>query len=461
MKRYFFTLLIFIPVFLHAQYMDYWTGKLSFGTSVTIELNVTYDGLNPSIITMDCPEQSSWEIKCELIRWTVDSFNVGISGADVMIVGKKANHDSILDAKWVQGGVEIPIIFKRSFAGIDPVRPQNPSLFVDYVIEDLRIHNSKDNIDLFGTLTIPKGFQMKGCAILVSGSGPQDKEESIMGHKPFWVIADFLTRNGYAVLRYDDRGSYRSTGNFATSTIFDFANDVNAAIDMAKERTGLDDSKIGLIGHSEGGIVSQIVLNDRPLGFFISLAGPAAPVKDLMLKQNRDLRDIFGITTEEFDKRIDPFLKKVFTIVGDLSIDSASAATKIMKLYKMEEKKFSTAAKTRFAMGTAENVGGWLTKPLRAFISYVPSDKLANLKVPFLALNGSLDKQVSSKDNLDVFRKYQINHVKNEVVELENKNHLFQSTTKGDIAEYGKLEETFSPDALKLMLDWLNKIFPN
>ena len=443
----------------YSQYMDYWTGKLSIGTSITIELNVTYNGPNPSMITLDCPEQNSWDTKCDLLKWTLDSFNIVLPAADLKIFGKKTHHDSILDAKWVQRGIEIPITFNRSLTGIDPVRPQNPSLFVDYIVEDVRIHNSKDNVDLYGTLTIPTGFQMKGCAVLVSGSGPQDKEESMMGHKPFWVIADYLTRNGYAVIRFDDRGSYRSTGNFAESSIYDFANDVNAAIDMAKERTGLDDSKIGLLGHSEGGMVSQIVLKDRPLAFFISLAGPAAPCTDLLYQQNRDLSPLFNISEGEFDKTVGPFLKKVFKIVGDPKISTNDATRKLIGLYKKDSKKFSEAAKRRFQMQDEMGVSYWLSKPMRAFIGFVSENYISQLKIPVLALNGSKDIQVNSKMNLDVFRKYDNNNPLNEQVELEGKNHLFQTCAKCSIAEYGAIEETFSTDALSIILAWLDKVF--
>ena len=450
---------LLLPLCLRAQYMDYWTGKLNFGIEVTIELNVTYDGMNPSNITLDCPEQSAWDMHCELIKWSTDSFNVSAPVANAKFMGQKQQHDSVAVGSWIQNGVALPLTLHRSYQGIDPVRPQNPGLSVDYIVEDVRIQNQQDGVSLYGTLTIPKGRMMKACAVMVSGSGKQDKDESMMGHKPFWVIADFLTKNGYAVLRFDDRGSYRSTGNFATSTIFDFAHDVNAAVDLAKERTGLDDAHIGLIGHSEGGMVSQIVLKDRPLGFFISLAGPAAPVQAMMVKQNRDISEMFNMNLKEFDKTVGPFLKKVFAICGDLETDSATAAAKIIKLYQQQESKFSDAAKKRFALGTPENVGGWLTRPLRVFLAYIPADVLKYIHVPILALNGSVDKQVSCKENLEVYRKFIKNNPANEVVELNNKNHLFQTTLTGDIMEYGKLEETFSPDALNVMLAWLNKVY--
>jgi pimeloyl-ACP methyl ester carboxylesterase len=461
MKKCIISTLLFLPLMVQAQYMDYWTGKLNVGMEINIDFNVTYDGPNPSYITLDVVEQNSWDLPCELIKWSTDSFNIGFSAANVQFLGKKQNHDSLAVGVWKQNGLEIPLTLTRSWVGIEPVRPQLPNAFVDYIVEDVTILNAKDQISLYGTLTIPKGFQMKGCAILISGSGKQDKEESIMGHKPFWVIADYLTQHGYAVLRFDDRGCFRSTGNFNVSTVYDFANDVNAAIDLAKERTGLPESKMGLIGHSEGAMVAQIVLKDRPLGFFISLAGPAAPVKELMFQQNRDLREMMGIKTEEFDKTVGPFLKKVLSIAGNLSIDSTAAAKKIMKEYKKVEKKFSAAAKARFAMDNPASMGAWLGKPMRAFLSYVPEMNLSIMKLPTLALNGSVDKQVNSKANLDVYRKFLVNNPHNEAMEVVNKNHLFQSTTKGDIAEYGKIEETFSPEVLKIMLDWLNKVFPN
>jgi pimeloyl-ACP methyl ester carboxylesterase len=459
MRKSILLLWVLCPLFLQAQYVDYWTGKLNFGMEVTIELNVTYEELQPIAITMDCPEQSIWTTPCELLKWSKDSFNVRIAGANVVFKGSKQQHDSVVVGKWIQNGMELPLNLTRSVVGISPVRPQNPVGEVPYLIEDLRIPNKKDQVELSATLTLPKASAIKGCAILITGSGKQDKDESIMGHQPFWIMADYLTRNGFAVLRFDDRGCYKSTGNFDRSTIFDFANDVNAAIDVAKDRTGLDDSKIGLIGHSEGSMVAQIVIKTRPMAFYISLAGPAAPVRDLMFQQNRDLREMFGIKTEEFDKTVAPFLKKVLAIAGDLSLDSAAASAKIIKQYKKVEKKFSTQAKTRFALGTPEGAAGWLNTPLRVFLSYVPADYLAQIKIPVLALNGSVDKQVNSQINLQVFKKYAGNNPLNEIVELPNKNHLFQTTTKGDISEYGKLEESFSPDALQIMVNWLNKIF--
>jgi pimeloyl-ACP methyl ester carboxylesterase len=366
---------------------------------------------------------------------------------------------------WIQNNVTLPLTLHRSYSSIDPVRPQNPDPFHDYLEEQLTIINSKDNINLFGTLTIPKGYNMKGCAVLISGSGKQDKDESMMGHKPFWVIADFLTRNGFAVIRFDDRGSYRSGGNFENSTVYDFANDVNAAIDMAKERTGItDDKKIGLIGHSEGSMVAQIVLKERPLGFYISLAGPGVPIKDLMVKQNQDVCDMFGIKQEDFKKNMSPFLKKAYAIIGDLKTDSANAQAKIMDLLKASLPKLSTPAKTMLLMGKDESKlqeasAEWLTKKFRSFIAYDPAAYLSSIKIPMLAINGTVDKQVSCKENLDAFKKYMKNNASNEVVEVPNKNHLFQTSTTGSIGEYGMLEETFSPDVLTIMLNWLNKVY--
>lgn len=461
MKNFILIAFLLLSTHVHAQYTDYWTGKLNVGVEIIVDFNVTYgNDYNPKDISLDIPSQYVWELKCELLKWSLDSFNVDIAGGYARFLGKKEKHDSIATGYWIQNGIPISLILNRSLTGINPVRPQNPPLEHDYIEERLVIMNAKDKVNLYGTLTIPRDYKMKGCAILISGSGPQDMDESIMGHKPFWIIADHLTRNGFAVLRYDDRGSYRSTGDYSTATINDFASDVNAAIDMAKERTGLTDDKIGLIGHSEGSMVAQIVLAKRNLGFYISLAGPAAPVQQMMYKQNQDLGSTLNISEDEFNKRVGPFLKKVFAIAGDLSTDSTEAGQKIWKLYKKEEKKFSSAAKSRFSMDKPENISAWLGKPMRTFLSYVPEKNLTLLKNPFLAINGTADKQVNAKINLDVFRKYLGNNSLNEVKEIENKNHLFQTTTKGDIGEYGKLEETFSPDVLKVMVEWLNKIYP-
>ncbi len=443
--------------------MDFWSGKLNMGTAtVTVEFNVTYDWPNPKWVTLDIPEQHVWDLECKLAKWSKDSFNIDIPVAKARFLGKKEHHDSMAVGSWIQGPYQFPLGVNRSYDNIEPVRPQNPDLFPDYLVEELLVTNTKDNLTLFATLTIPKGYQMKGCAILVSGSGKQDKEESMVGHKPFWIIADYLTKNGYAVMRFDDRGSFRSTGSFENSTIFDFANDVNAVIDMAKERTGItDDKKMGLIGHSEGSLVSQIVLKDRKLGFFISLAGPAVPVKELMMQQNKDLSTVMGVNENDFAKLVGPFLNKIFKIAGDLTVDSATAGSSIKNIFKIHGPKLPDAAKSRFSIGAEEDevIAEFLRKPMRAFLSFNPSNYLDSIQTPFLALNGSLDKQVNAAQNLKAFKKYLANNPKNEVVEVKDKNHLFQTTTTGEISEYGKLEETFSPEVLILMRDWLNKVY--
>jgi len=441
--------------------MDFWTGKLNAGFELTLEFNVMYnDRFYPSYISIDCPEQYVWGFKCDLVKWDKDSFNVSIPDFDSKFVGRKQHGDSMAVGKWIQGGMEFPLTMHRSFTGVEPDRPQSPPLEPDYLTSYINIIHPKDKVTLYGVLTQPKGMTPKACAIMVTGSGPQDYDETIMGHKPFWIIADYLTKNGYAVLRFDDRGSYRSTGNFKTATVFDFASDVNAALDFAKEMTGLDDAHLGLIGHSEGSMVSQIVLKTRSLGFFVSLAGPGAPVKDLMYQQNVDMRELFKISKDEFEVTAGPFLKKVLDISSDPKLDSTAAAKKILDLYKKNEKKFSDAAVARFNLADPSGVGDWLDKSLRVFLAYVPEDYLKGITIPMLALNGSKDKQVNSKMNLDIFRKYLKNNPKNEVVELENKNHMFQTTTNGAMSEYGRLTETFSPDALEVIKNWLNKVYP-
>lgn len=449
-------------VSLHAQYIDYWTGNLNVGINLQIQFNVTYQLPNPTYISMDIPDQSVWELQCTLLKWSSDSFNISIPDIGVIFRGHKLNGDSIADGIWSQNGYAFPITLQRSFNDIKPYRPQHPTGETDYLIEELSVFNAVDNVYLHAVLTIPKGYKMKGCAVMVSGSGKQDYDETIAGHKPFWVIADYLTKNGYAVIRFDDRGGYRSTGDFEHSTIFNFANDVNAIIDMAKERTGItQDSKIGLIGHSEGSMVSQIVLKNRPLGFFISLAGPGVPLQELMLKQNEEFSPLMGISDKDFQKSVGPVLKNIFKVVANTKIDSAVAGLKIKSILHKQESKLPEAFKARFSLGTeGENgmIGEMLTKPFRAFLSFNPADYLSVIKTPVLALNGSKDLQVYANANLDGFKKFITNNSHNEVVLVDGKNHLFQQCETGQISEYGKIDETFSSEVLSIMLQWLNKI---
>lgn len=463
MKRILLAIILVIPNFIHAQYVDYWKGELNMGMKLLVEFNVTYQLPNPRYISLDVPDQSVWELECELGKWTKDSFNIDISSINVKFTSQKQQGDSVAIGIWEQNGFKIPLTLHRSFNDTKPNRPQHPTEIPEYLVEELAVMNEQDHIQLHAVLTIPKEYKIKACAVLVSGSGKQDYDETIAGHKPFWVIADYLTRNGYAVIRFDDRGSYRSTGNFDQSTIYDFAEDVNAIINMAKERTGIqDDSKMGLIGHSEGSMVSQIVLTQRKLGFFISLAGPGAPVTDLMLQQNEDLSPALGIPSNEFVKSVKPALKEMFVVVANLKLDSAAALVKIKKIFKKKSAQLPQNFKTRFGIGTeAEGmiIGGLLTKPFREFMAFKPSLYLSKIKTPILAINGTKDLQVNSNLNLKVFESYKGNNSLNEVVYVENKNHLFQTTKSGSIAEYGKLDETFSPEVLTIMVNWLDKIY--
>lgn len=464
MKRSLILFFVCLPIYLNAQYVDYWTGKLSvFGQEVTIQFNVTYKDMNPWVISVDIPEQNLWGINCKLAKWTTDSFNIDIPDLASSFISSRAGTDTLAKGKWNQAGFDLELTLNRNLEDLKPDRPQTPEPPFDYIVEKLVIQNTEQNVELYGELTMPKGAQPKACAIMITGSGKQDMDETISGHKPFLVIADFLTKNGYAVLRYDDRGAYRSTGDFSKATIFDMSTDVNAAVDLAMQRTGLTEDKIGLIGHSEGSIVAQSLLKRRPLGFFISMAGPGAPVSDLLYKQNYDLMDMIKVKEDDFKKSVGPFLTKLYKIVGNLKLDSAAAYPKVKKLCLQYKTKLPKTYLSYLFGEDGENLeifaAAWVEEKLRHFVGFKPSDYLKEIKTPMLAINGELDKQVYSKENLDVFRKFAKNNPLNKTIEFPGKNHLFQNTTTGDISEYGTLTETISTDVMDSMLVWMNGVY--
>ncbi|MCW9000005.1 MAG: alpha/beta fold hydrolase, partial [Kangiellaceae bacterium] len=302
--------------------------------------------------------------------------------------------------------------------------------------------------------------KIKAAAILITGSGAQDRDSTILGHKPFAVIADHLTKQGYAVLRLDDRGVGGSTGNPMTATSADFAEDINAAIDFLKQQTDIPRNKIGLIGHSEGGMIAPMVAAQRKdIAFMILLAGPGVKATELMIQQRFDIYAQAGIPRDRLiqSKAID---RQLYNAINALSSDQPfdqeitkliEKSIRILDIGNEEERAIqANALKAQYSLP-------WF----RYFFRYDPEEYLSKTKLPVLAVNGSLDIQIESKANLkgleQLFKKYQYPDF--EIVELDKLNHLFQKTETGSVDEYGLLRETFANNALMLMSNWLDKRF--
>ncbi|KJD31515.1 hypothetical protein PK35_13960 [Tamlana nanhaiensis] len=344
-------------------------------------------------------------------------------------------------------------------------RPQDPEPPFNYTSETVYFTNPKaNNIKLAGTLTLPNNKLKPAVAILISGSGPQNRNEEVkqFNHRPFLVLADFLSEHGIAVFRYDDRGIAESEGNFKTATTFDFASDVEAAISYLKTRTDIDTSKIGLIGHSEGGLISPIVASkDKTVAFCILLAGPGVNGAEILKSQSRKMAELSG-TPKLFIDENEKLSEIIYNVIQNETEETA-IKTKIIDTlndYKIKNPLSPIAAAITPVM--IEQQLKILKSPwLLTFIRTEPKNYLENTTCPVLALNGSKDVQVLPKLNLPAIENA-LKTVKNTdvtVQELEHLNHLFQTCETGMINEYSTIEETFSPKALIIIKDWILKRF--
>jgi uncharacterized protein len=337
-------------------------------------------------------------------------------------------------------------------------RPQEPKPPFPYTSEDVNFTNDKFNIKLAGTLTIPSGKGPFKAVIMITGSGAQNRNEELMGHKPFLVIADFLSRNGIAVLRYDDRGVGGSQGNYTEATSADLATDAEAALNLLKTNPRINQKEIGLMGHSEGGLIAPIVAASNPdIGFIVSLAGPGVTGQQIIIRQSEDISKLSGVSERQIKESTEA-LKKRFAILRKEK-DNKKAELKIIALYKenLEKNKTSKEETEKDVNVFKKQFGADSYTWFRYFIITDPTIYWKRVNCPVLALNGEKDLQVSAKENLPAIEKALKSSGNKSVktVKLPELNHLFQHCKTGLPAEYSSIEETFSPDALKIIADWI------
>jgi pimeloyl-ACP methyl ester carboxylesterase len=360
-----------------------------------------------------------------------------------------------------QGGAAFPMVWKRTDKELTIRRPQEPKRPYPYVDQDVVYENKKAGIKLAGTLTLPQGKGPFPAALLITGSGPQDRDETLLGHKPFLVLADYLTRRGIAVLRVDDRGVARSTGNFATATTGDFADDVEAGVDFLKQRPEIDPRQIGLIGHSEGGIIAPMVAaRSKDIAFIVMLAGTGLIGEEILYSQAQAILKAMGATPEMLARQ--KAVQHAILEGAKREKDNKVAEKKIHEALdqifsKLSEDERKQVEKSKGALdGQIKRV---LTPWFRFYLTYDPGLALQKVTCPVLALIGEKDTQVTPKENLESIEKaLKAGGNKDYTVKMLPKlNHLFQTCTTGAPAEYGRIEETFALAALETIGDWVVK----
>ncbi|MEG1026940.1 MAG: alpha/beta fold hydrolase [Flavobacterium sp.] len=442
----FFALLFSFTSF--AQIEGTWNGNIEIpNQKLPFVLHVTKEN-GQYKATSDSPDQGVYGIELQEMRFENNKLHLKDARMYMTYEGDLTNGNTI-NGTFTQGGQSFKLNFtKGEFKRNRPQEPQPP---FSYKTEDITFENKEAKIKLAGTLTIPNGKGKFPAVVLVTGSGAQDRNEEILGHKSFLVIADHLTKNGYAVLRYDDRGVAASEGDFESATTYDFANDAKSAVDYLKTIKDIDSKKIGILGHSEGGMIAQIIAaENKDIPFIISLAGPGIAIDELMLVQKYEIEKATRLSNEVLEANQTLFRKIYEIIKKNPSNDIANKEIKSFLKSDLTYKELSEKQINELASITDSN---WFA----TFIRYNPENNIAKIKAKALIINGEKDVQVTAKENLEGWKKGLAHNKKATIKSYPNLNHLFQTAKTGMPDEYGDIETTIEPVVLEDITKWLNE----
>jgi uncharacterized protein len=453
-----------------------WQGNLNVqGNQIPVVFHISKDSANKSIASFDSPSQHAFNLPCSEVILKDDSLILMMDIIKGKYAGQLSKDKKQMDGVWFQGAVSLPLLITKT-SEIAEVkqhkRPQTPKPPFPYNSNDVVYMNAANSLQYGATFTYPKmdsaNLSVKAktypAVILITGSGQQDRDETLFDHKPFAIIADYLTRNGFAVLRVDDRGIGKSTGIFAEATTADFATDVEVSLDFLKKQPQVNKEKIGLIGHSEGGMIAPIVADERKeIKFIVLLAGPGIPIIDLMDQQIEAVSMSEGSSPTEA-KASGQLMHIVWEEAGK-NEDSATTVKNIRMKIKTWSKTLDTATLAKIKGNDTSSVNSQIAQAMAAlnskwykyFISFNPQPYLQKLNCKVLALNGSKDVQVIAEPNLNGIRTSlkKSKSPEYEVIEIPGLNHLFQTCIKCSPSEYNDLEESFSPKALEIIGNWL------
>lgn len=422
-----------------------WGGVLKVqGMQLRLVFNVTKTGHTYSS-TLDSPDQGAKGIPVSSTSFEHSTLKIAIAAAGIQYEGT-LGPDSMFTGTFKQAGQSFPLTLTRQNAEVKILRPQEPVKPYPYHEEDLTFENKTASITLAGTLTLPKKDGVFPAVVLITGSGAQNRNEELMGHKPFLVLSDYLTRNGIAVLRFDDRGVGKSTGNFQAATSADFATDVAAAVEYLKTRKEISKKKIGLIGHSEGGVIAPMVAaSSKDVAFIVLMAGTGVSGDEILLAQQTLIGRASGIDSATLAQN-ENINRKAFELIKS-STDVEKLKTDLAALLQQ-----NNVPENAITAAVAQTTTPWMLY----FIRHDPAPVLMKVKCPVLALNGSNDLQVP-KENLMAIKKALTKGGNKHVTtkELPGLNHLFQESKTGSPTEYGTIEQTMSPAALAGILRWI------
>lgn len=440
-----------------------WTGKLELPNTIKLSLvfNIAKDSAGNYFSTLDSPDQGAKGIPTGSTIVNGDSITIQIPVIKGSYIGKIYYDEMKIDGKWNQGGMSLDLLVNKVDKVEEVKRPQEPKEPFPYKSEDVKFENKIDSLTLAGTLTLPETGNNFPAVVMITGSGGQNRNEEIFGHKPFLVIADYLTRNGISVLRFDDRGIAQSSGNYSPATTEDFVKDVLAAVEYLKTRKEIDHSKIGLIGHSEGGMIAPMAaVRSSDIDFIVLMAGTGISGDSILILQTELIQKVAGMSDTEIQKSLKE-QREIYSMILD-SKDDVTLEKQLRDKFNSDYSAMTEEEKSK--LGDPEVYLNMQLKTITSpwfkyFLKYNPLLTLEKVKCPVLAINGQNDLQVPPKQNLTAIESaLKKGGNKNfETKMLPGLNHLFQTSSTGAVSEYGTIEETVSPIALETMLDWIKK----
>ncbi len=463
------TLMLLTPAYADERIAGHWEGKLEVpGKPLVVKVDFALDGTEWTG-TIDIPAQGAAGLPLSDIQITEVSEDAdtalqvrfaieGIPGNPTFDgewhVGEGASHKGVISGTFRQGAVTL--IFRLSRDLLPALqRPQEPKPPFPYTSEEVQFENGP--VTLAGTLTVPPGTAPFPAVLLISGSGPQDRDESMLGHKPFWVLADHLSRAGIAVLRVDDPGVGGSTPHPHPATTADFATDVEAGLSFLKSDERF--RQVGLIGHSEGGLIATIVGSGRDdVDFVVLMAGPGVPGTEVLLKQNERIYEALGIPGEKRQQFL-TILEEMFTLLTS-EIAETEMREQLESLVRQQFELDGIPREQQDDVHIAQAMEQVSSPWMRYFLTYDPRPALESLQMPILVLNGKLDLQVDAEQNLTaIVAALEKGGNRNVTLHrLPKHNHLFQRAESGLMEEYGTIAETISPRVLDIMRDWIHSV---
>jgi len=433
-----------------------WLGTITFGT---VKLRIAFEisavqggGYTGSMRSID---QSAVSIPMSAVKSNGDSLRLEIDAIRSAYEGKFTTDGNTIEGNWLQHETTTPLVMKRVDKFPELNRPQTPKKPYPYIEEEVAYENQSANVHIAGALTLPQGKGPFPAVLLIAGSGPLDRDETVYFHKPFLVLADHLTRQGIAVLRVDKRGVGKTTGEFAEATILDLADDALAGVEYLKTRKEIDPKRIGLLGHSEGGVVGPILASrSSDIAFLVMLAGLGQNNGDIIIFQKSLAAREYG-ADESTLALLRSWYERLYALVRE-NTDKATAEKKIRALYA------TLTAEEKEKMGLPDSsldseIADQLRRHWRYDLRYDPRATLMKVRCPVLALGGEKDMQVPAKENLAIIEEALKagGNTRFTVREFPRLNHGFQTTSTGATSEHIKTEETMSPLVLQTISDWI------